>query len=67
MANANCKGCENRHVGCHGTCSIYQEYRTKQDALLKAKNLYKEAAAMEVQRHIDKKAMYARKKKAGMK
>ena len=66
MANANCKGCENRHVGCHGTCSIYQEYRKKQDALLKAKNLYKEAATMEVQRHIDKKAMYARKKKAGL-
>ena len=55
MANANCKGCEKRHVGCHGTCSIYQEYRKKQDALLKAKNLTKEADAMEIQRRIEKK------------
>ena len=55
MANANCKGCEKRYVGCHGTCSIYQEYRKKQDALLKAKNLTKEADAMEIQRRIEKK------------
>lgn len=67
MAHANCKGCEKRHIGCHATCSIYQEYRTKQDALLKAKNLSKEADAMEIQRRIDKKTMHARKKKAGRK
>lgn len=67
MAHANCKGCENRHVGCHSKCEIYQEYRARQDALLKAKNLSKEADAMEIQRRIEKKTMYARKKKAGMK
>ena len=67
MVQANCKGCEKRYVGCHATCGIYQEFRAKQDALLKVKNLTKEADAMEIQRRIEKKTMYARKKKAGMK
>ena len=67
MAQANCKGCQNRHVGCHGTCSIYQEYKKKQDALLRAKNLYKEADALLVQRTIDKATMHAKKKKARIK
>ena len=64
MAQANCKGCERRHVGCHATCSIYLEYRKKQDALLKAKNLYKEAEALQLQRTLDKAAMHAMKQKA---
>lgn len=67
MAQANCKGCQNRHVGCHSKCEIYQEYKKKQDALLRAKNLYKEADALLVQRTIDKATMHAKKKKARIK
>lgn len=67
MPQANCKGCERRHVGCHARCEIYQEFRRKQDALLKAKNLYKEAEALEVSRTLEKAAMHAMKRKAGRK
>ena len=66
MLQANCKGCERRHVGCHARCEIYQAFRKKQDALLKAKNLYKEAA-LEVSRTLEKAAMQAMKRKAGRK
>ncbi|MBQ5624699.1 MAG: hypothetical protein IIU95_02980 [Phascolarctobacterium sp.] len=66
MPQANCKGCERRHVGCHAHCEIYQEYRKKQDAYLKAKNLYREAEALEMKRIIDKAAMHAMKEKAGI-
>lgn len=66
MPQANCKGCERRHVGCHATCEIYQEYRKKQDALLKAKALQKEADVLELQRILTKAHIYAMKRKAGM-
>lgn len=26
-----CKGCEERHVGCHSTCEIYKKNREKLD------------------------------------
>ena len=66
MPQANCKGCERRYVGCHATCEIYQEYRRKQDALLNAKRLYKEAEVLKLQRTIAKAQMHAMKRKAGM-
>lgn len=40
MANAPCKGCPDRVVGCHSTCTKYTEYRKQQDAENKA---YKKA------------------------
>ena len=67
MVQANCKGCKKRHIGCHGNCEIYKEYRAKQDALLKAKRMQRESDALEVQRTLDKATMYAKKKKAGFK
>ena len=67
MAHANCKGCKERHVGCHSKCEIYKEYRARQDALLKAKRMHRESDALEVQRTLDKATMYAKKKKAGFK
>lgn len=27
MVTAPCKGCQDRHLGCHGTCEKYQEYK----------------------------------------
>jgi hypothetical protein len=67
MPQTNCKGCERRHVGCHAHCEIYQAYRKKQDELLKAKNLYKEALALEVSRTLEKATIQAMKRKAGSK
>lgn len=67
MAHANCKGCEKRHIGCHATCSIYQEFRSKQDALLKAKAMDKDADALLVKRTIAKATMHAKKQKARIK
>ena len=64
MPQANCKGCERRYVGCHATCSIYQEFRSKQDALLKAKAMDKDADALQVERTIAKATMHAKKQKA---
>ena len=28
-----CHNCENRKIGCHGSCDKYKEYRQKYDAL----------------------------------
>ena len=67
MTQKNCKGCERRFVGCHATCSVYKEYRKKQDAILKAKNAYKEAEVLLLKRTLDKAAMQAMKRKAGRK
>lgn len=30
MANAPCKNCPDRHVGCHGQCEKYQQFRVAQ-------------------------------------
>lgn len=27
MNNDSCYNCENRHLGCHSTCSIYANYK----------------------------------------
>ena len=32
MAKAPCKDCPDRAVGCHSTCTKYQEFRKQQDA-----------------------------------
>ena len=32
MAKAPCKGCPDRVVNCHSTCTKYQEFRKQQDA-----------------------------------
>ena len=29
-----CKNCSERHLGCHGTCESYLEYRKAQDKML---------------------------------
>jgi hypothetical protein len=31
MVTAPCKGCQQRHLGCHGTCEKYQEFRRIHD------------------------------------
>lgn len=36
MANAPCKDCPDRIVGCHSTCNKYKQYRVEQDAQNKA-------------------------------
>ena len=30
-----CKDCENRQIGCHGSCAAYNEYREKEAAYRK--------------------------------
>ncbi len=43
MAKAPCKDCPDRVVGCHSTCTKYQEFRKQQDAENEAQrqDLYK--------------------------
>lgn len=31
---APCRGCQDRHVGCHGGCERYREYREERDRRL---------------------------------
>lgn len=31
MVTPPCKDCPDRHLGCHGTCVKYQEYKTKHE------------------------------------
>ena len=33
-----CKGCEDRHIGCHSTCEKYAEYAALQNKRLKTNN-----------------------------
>lgn len=32
MVKCPCKGCENRHSGCHGKCEAYAEFRVNHEA-----------------------------------
>lgn len=41
FGNCPCKKCDNRHVGCHGRCANYQEWRkARGEALEKDHVLY---------------------------
>lgn len=31
-----CRGCEERKIGCHATCTAFSEWKTKQCEILKA-------------------------------
>lgn len=43
-----CKGCEERHVGCHSTCEIYKAYREELDKAKEARiQAYKECDVMD--------------------
>ena len=61
----SCKGCERRHVGCHGTCEDYlqeqEERKRRNDQLFKAKNLDRALTSREFIR------MERAKKKKGVK
>jgi len=39
---APCKGCDERHIGCHSDCEKYREFRVQQDDVIKAKAKYLE-------------------------
>lgn len=43
MAKAPCKGCPDRAISCHSTCTKYQEFRKQQDVENEAQrnDLYK--------------------------
>ena len=32
QSNSTCKGCEDRHVGCHATCERYKADRERREA-----------------------------------
>ena len=38
-----CKGCEDRHVGCHASCGKYAEYRVQFDEAAKDKERQRDA------------------------
>ena len=44
MRKSPCLGCEDREVGCHGSCETYQEFRAAQDEYIETirKNRAKE-------------------------
>ena len=33
LSSNKCKGCEERHAGCHATCKLYSIYRKELDAV----------------------------------
>lgn len=38
MNNAPCKGCADRHEGCHSACAHYQDYCREREAYRKARS-----------------------------
>lgn len=38
----SCMNCKDRHVGCHGECSKYEEYRNANEELKHTKKLHEE-------------------------
>lgn len=43
-----CKGCEERHVGCHSTCEVYKAYRANLDKEKEARiQAFKECDVMD--------------------
>lgn len=44
MANAPCKDCSERHIGCHQVCSKYKEYSAKKQEIYKLR--YKESVKL---------------------
>ena len=55
-----CRGCEERYIGCHGTCSASKEYRHGID---EANRLKKEAYTLEQDMAACKKTAMCKKKK----
>lgn len=45
MLRAPCKDCPDRHLGCHGTCEKYQEYKKRHDEEVAALQSEKDAYA----------------------
>lgn len=35
-----CKGCQDRHTACHGSCDRYKEWKQRLDELNKARKAY---------------------------
>lgn len=52
--NSVCKGCEDRHVGCHGKCERYiaetEEIRKEKDAVWKTQDIDRAITALGIER-----------------
>jgi hypothetical protein len=58
----NCKGCEDRHEGCHTTCEIHKEYRKDMDEQKKNKRLKREIEVYLIQQSLKNKRRKRRNK-----
>lgn len=58
-----CKGCEERHEGCHSTCESYLQERAKLDEINKAKRLDSEYHSCAKVLSMERKKKWQMKKK----
>lgn len=62
----NCKGCQNRHIGCHARCEIYKKYAEERAQINKARQAEHNKDFLELQRHREFKDLMIKKRKRGL-
>ena len=62
-----CKGCQDRKVGCHARCEIYQKYSEERAQISKARRAEQNKDFLEIQRHREFKDIMISKMKRGRK
>jgi len=57
--NCPCKGCDNRHIACHGNCNKYvnwkEEYKNRKNIIIEIKNKERMINSYFVKSSINKK------------
>lgn len=61
QTDSECKGCIDRHVGCHSTCERYKQWKKKQEeekAVIRDKREKEMAIALDIKVRIGTKRKY---------
>ena len=61
-----CKDCQNRTVGCHARCEIYQKYAEERAQINKARQAEHNKDFLELRRHNEFKDLMIKKRKRGL-
>lgn len=62
MNDAPCKGCADRHVGCHSGCEKYKKFREPFDAAMRERDRLREADSLHHDSRLKGYKTYKRKR-----
>jgi len=51
----SCKGCMNRHLGCHSSCEIYLDFRKMKDIEYEGRKLKQDSGYWRIGRKSDRR------------